>query len=90
MLCYTYLTMIRVHYVIDSGDYKLDFGQGATSQTINLSEDEATQLVRDLIRTGIEIFTDKELALTYKLEAVEHHLNDMRRLVMLENEKGEV
>lgn len=82
--------MIRVHYVIDTSEYKLDFGSGATSHSVVLSEDEANQLVRDLMRTGVEIYTDRELALTNQMNAMNNHLQDMRRLVLLENEKGEV
>lgn len=82
--------MIRVSYDFTAQKYQLAIVSGATESVIDLDEDEAHQLVTDLIRTGVTLSSDKELALQYKLEATERHLQDMRRLVLLENANGDV
>lgn len=82
--------MIRVSYDFDSQKYQLGIVTGATESTVELDEDEAQKLVSDLLKAGVVIASDKELALKAELDATKFHLNDMRRLVLLENANGDV
>ena len=86
--------MIRVRYNFTTSRYDISLGSLAYELqdgkiTFALDDDEALGLVDQLKRSGL-VIEDEGSYNKGLLAATVKHLEDMRRLTMLENEKGEL
>lgn len=82
--------MIQVRYEMDHLAYHIKSDNG-TDLNFYLEDSEAIRLVQQLIKHGLDVpLPHDNNYQAGELKAVKDHLADMRRLVLLENSKGEV